>query len=128
MQGFGNVDLCALGSPPPKSSVPPYAAGERGSSPRLALSSPECPLGFEPGSWGTGVLVPVRGSQAMVAPCTSLGSAWLPSPSAALLHLPSEECTQLKFLRDLFLLAGKRVGQLSLPVAKEEVEKTGGPP
>lgn len=122
------LTLCTLGSPPPKSSVFPYAAGERGSSPRLALNSPESSLGFQTGSWGTGVLVPVRGFQATVAPSTSLGCAWLPSPSAALLHVSSEECTQLKFLRDLFLLAGKRLGQLPLPVAKEAVEKTGGPP
>lgn len=122
------MTLYALDSPPPKSSVSPYADGERGSSLRLALNSPESPLGFQPGSWGTGVLVPVRGTLAMVAPSTSLGCAWLPSPSAALLHVSSEECTQLKFLRDLFLLAGKRVGQLPLTVAKEEVEKKWWPP
>lgn len=86
------------------------------------------PLGFQPGSQGTGVLVHVRGSQAMVAPSTSLDCAWFPSPCAALLHMSSEECTQLKCLRDLYLLAGKRLGQLSLPVAKEAVKKTGGSP
>lgn len=86
------------------------------------------PLGFQPGSQGTGVLVRVRGSQAMVAPSTSLDCAWFPSPCAALLHMSSEECTQLKCLRDLYLLAGKRLGQLSLPVAKEAVKKTGGSP
>lgn len=127
MQGFGTIDPVCIGFTPTKVLCVPIV-GDRGSFLRLALNSPEFPLGFQPGSLGTGVLVPVRGSQATVAPSTSLGCAWLPSPAAALLHVSSEECTQLKFLRDLFLLAGKRPGQLPLPVAKEVVEKTCGPP
>lgn len=50
---------------------------------------------------------------------------WLPAPAQAVLVSPaplpaslcvhSEECTQMKFLRDLFLLAGKGRGEAGCP-------------
>lgn len=46
------LTLCALGSFPPKSSVSPFAAGERSSSPRLALNSPIRVSTWQSGDWG----------------------------------------------------------------------------
>lgn len=84
MQGFSDIDVHWV-HPCQRSSLCPHcAAGERGSPLRPDLTSPEAPLGFQPGGRGIGVFVPDRGSQTMVAPSTSPGCACLPSPSAGL--------------------------------------------
>ena len=124
------LTLCALGSPPPKSCLcPRCAAGEGGSPLRPDLTSPEPPLGFQPGGRGIGVFVPSRGSQTMVAPSTSPGCAWLPSPSAGLavralggMH-PAE-------IPQGFVPPGRKGkgrGGPPLPTAKEAAEKLGQP-
>lgn len=79
------MTLTLLCSPLPKSSLSlHYAAGQRGSPPRLDLASPEPPLGFQPGSRVIRGFVPGRGSQMMVALSASLGCAWFLSPSPGL--------------------------------------------
>lgn len=93
------LDLCALGSALPKVSLCPHrAAGERVSPLRPdPVRTAGCQLGH------LGSLSPVDGPRRW----------WLPAPARAVLGSPaalcvhSEECSQPKFLRDLFLLAGK---------------------
>lgn len=59
VQGFGNIDPACIQFTPNKVLCVPIV-GDRSSSPRLAVNSPESPLGFQPGSWGTRVLVPCQ--------------------------------------------------------------------
>lgn len=99
------LNLCALGSALPKSSLCPHrAAGERASPLRPDLASPCYNCWVSAGQSGDlGPLSPVDGPRRW----------WLPAPARAVLGSPaalcvhSEECKQPKFLRDLFLLAGK---------------------
>lgn len=105
VQDLNDVEpVCTGFSPAKVLSVSPLRGWGKGLSP---VARPRQPLlqllGFSWAVRGFGAFVPYRWSQTMVAPAPA--RAVLGSPAALCVH--SEECKQPKFLRDLFLLAGK---------------------
>ena len=109
MQGFSDIDPVRIGFTPAKVlSVSPLCSWGRGLSSEAGPHQPRAPIRVSARrSGGLGSLSPVEGPRQWWLPAPAQAVLGSPAPLPASLCVHSEECTQPKFLRDLFLLAGK---------------------